>query len=166
MSRARAVLIWRRPAAGNAWSTARAGVRRPRHVGGDLAPATSISRHPFRDRRTGTRTFLDLSHLDPGRSRGFPRIRGCASFGIDITKEPIPISSERPLLPGRVTRILEEHSGTSERSLRGRQMRLRELHGARPPGVNSLLDGALVFGRRVQCRPRAKPLDTSSCART
>jgi L-aspartate oxidase len=90
--------------------------------------------------------YLDLSHLDPEHVRArFPGIaRVCASFGLDIAKDRIPVRPGAHYMVGGVSTDIHGRTtlpglwATGEVSSSG-------LHGANRLASNSLLEG-LVFG--------------------
>ncbi len=90
--------------------------------------------------------FLDLSHRDPEFVRKrFPGIaRTCAEFGIDITRDPIPVRPGAHYMIGGVTVDLEGRT-TVERLWAAGEVSSSGLHGANRLASNSLLEG-LVYG--------------------
>ena len=115
---------------------------------GELAPRDVVSqaivaqmektRHPC--------VFLDLSHRDPDFVRKrFPGIaRTCAEFGIDITRDPIPVRPGAHYMIGGVT-VDHEGRTTLERLWAAGEVSSSGLHGANRLASNSLLEG-LVYG--------------------
>src|SRR6478735_8886037 len=93
--------------------------------------------------------YLDLSHLDPEHVRArFPGIaRVCASFGLDITKDRIPVRPGAHYMVGGVTVDLHGHTTLPGLWAAG-EVTSSGLHGANRLASNSLLEG-LVFGARV-----------------
>jgi L-aspartate oxidase len=90
--------------------------------------------------------YLDLSHLDPEHVRQrFPGIaRVCASFGLDITRDRIPVRPGAHYMVGGVT--VDEHGRTTLPGLwAAGEVTSSGLHGANRLASNSLLEG-LVFG--------------------
>jgi L-aspartate oxidase len=115
---------------------------------GELAPRDIVSRAIVTqmERTRQPNVFLDLTHLDPGyvRSR-FPGIAAiCAEFGLDITRDWIPVRPGAHYMIGGVTVDLEGRTslpglwGAGECTSSG-------LHGANRLASNSLLEG-LVYG--------------------
>jgi L-aspartate oxidase len=90
--------------------------------------------------------FLDLSHRDPEFVRKrFPGIaRTCAEFGIDITRDPIPVRPGAHYMIGGVTVDMEGHT-TLDRLWAAGEVSSSGLHGANRLASNSLLEG-LVYG--------------------
>lgn len=118
---------------------------------GELAPRDVVSR-AITDRMAKTHhpcVYLDLTHLDPALiAERFPHIRQvCAEFGLDITRDLIPVRPGAHYMIGGVTIDAEGHTtlpglwGAGEVTSSG-------LHGANRLGSNSLLEG-LVFGLRA-----------------
>ncbi|HUG90676.1 MAG TPA: L-aspartate oxidase [Planctomycetaceae bacterium] len=116
---------------------------------GELAPRDVVSRaitdelaksqHPC--------VYLDLSHLDPNVVRQrFPHIgQVCAEFGIDITRDRIPVRPGAHYMVGGLT--VDRQARTTLRGLwAAGEVTSSGLHGANRLGSNSLLEG-LVFGR-------------------
>jgi L-aspartate oxidase len=90
--------------------------------------------------------YLDLSHLDPEHVRSrFPGIaKVCASFGLDISKDRIPVRPGAHYMVGGVTTDI--HGRTSLPGLwAAGEVSSSGLHGANRLASNSLLEG-LVFG--------------------
>ncbi|MBI3269325.1 MAG: L-aspartate oxidase [Planctomycetes bacterium] len=118
------------------------------HEQAELAPRDVVSRGIIRQMKlTGdTSAFLDLTHLPAERvRRRFPTLwELCATYGIDISKEPIPVRPSAHYMVGGVrinaraeTRVAGLYA-CGEAASSG-------LHGANRLGSNSLLEG-LVFG--------------------
>jgi L-aspartate oxidase len=90
--------------------------------------------------------FLDLSHRNPDFIRKrFPGItRTCAEFGIDVTREPIPVRPGAHYMIGGVT--VDGGGRTSvDRLWAAGEVTSSGLHGANRLASNSLLEG-LVYG--------------------
>lgn len=115
---------------------------------GELAPRDVVSqsivsqmektRHP--------NVYLDLSHLDPDRVRSrFPFIASCcAEFGLDITRDKIPVRPGAHYMMGGVT--VDDRGRTTVPGLwAAGEVTASGLHGANRLASNSLLEG-LVFG--------------------
>src|SRR5262249_55600221 len=90
--------------------------------------------------------YLDLSHLDPAKVRHrFPGIaKVCRGFGLDITRDLIPIRPGAHYMIGGVT--VDAQGRTTLPGLWGAgEVTSSGLHGANRLASNSLLEG-LVFG--------------------
>ncbi len=90
--------------------------------------------------------YLDLSHLDPESVRKhFPGIgKVCREFGLDITRDPIPVRPGAHYMIGGVQ--VDDHGRTSLPNLwAAGEVTSSGLHGANRLASNSLLEG-LVFG--------------------
>jgi L-aspartate oxidase len=114
----------------------------------ELAPRDIVARAIVRcmDRTQHPCVYLDLSHIaaDKVRSR-FPGIeKACRSFGIDITKDPIPVRPGAHYMVGGVTVDAEGHTTLSGLWAAG-EVSSSGLHGANRLASNSLLEG-LVYG--------------------
>lgn len=115
---------------------------------GELAPRDVVSqaivsqmektRHPC--------VFLDLSHLDPRFVRKrFPGISDtCAKFGIDITRDRIPVRPGAHYMVGGVTVDLEGRTTLPGLWAAG-EVTSTGLHGANRLASNSLLE-SMVYG--------------------
>src|SRR4029453_89348 len=90
--------------------------------------------------------YLDLSHLDPAMvHERFPGIeKVCRGFGLDITRDPIPVRPGAHYMVGGVT--VDAHGRTTLPGLwAAGEVTSSGLHGANRLASNSLLEG-LVFG--------------------
>jgi L-aspartate oxidase len=90
--------------------------------------------------------YLTLAHLDAGFVRArFPGIAAeCAKFGLDITRDPIPVRPGAHYMIGGVTVDLEGRTTLSGLWAAG-EVTSSGLHGANRLASNSLLEG-LVYG--------------------
>lgn len=93
--------------------------------------------------------FLDLRHLNADHIRArFPRIvQTCAGFGIDITRNLIPVRPAAHYLMGGVKTDLDGHASLTGLFAAG-EAACTGVHGANRLASNSLLEG-LVFGARA-----------------
>jgi L-aspartate oxidase len=97
--------------------------------------------------------YLDLSHLDPAKVlEEFPGIaKVCREFGLDITRDPIPVRPGAHYMVGGVTVDLQGRTTLNGLWAAG-EVSSSGLHGANRLASNSLLEG-LVFG--AACGRRA-----------
>jgi L-aspartate oxidase len=120
------------------------------HPDGDLAPRDVVARGIAREaERTPGPVCLTLAHLDPAFvRRRFPTITAmCASFGLDLARDPIPVGPAAHYIMGGVD--ADEWSRTSCRGLYAAgEVACTGVHGANRLASNSLLEG-LVFGARA-----------------
>lgn len=121
------------------------------HERAELAPRDVVSRSIVAEmERTATRTvFLDMTALPPAfvRSR-FPRIyKTCLRHGLDITREPAPVSPAAHYTMGGVRTDLEGRTTLPGLYAAG-EVSCTGVHGANRLASNSLLEG-LVFGARA-----------------
>jgi L-aspartate oxidase len=114
----------------------------------ELAPRDVVAQAIFRcmDRTQHPNVYLDLAHLDPERVRQrFPGIdRVCRTFGLDITRDRIPVRPGAHYMIGGVHIDLEGRTSLPGLWAAG-EVTSSGLHGANRLASNSLLEG-LVFG--------------------
>jgi L-aspartate oxidase len=114
----------------------------------ELAPRDIVARAIVRrmEKTQHPNVYLDLSHLDPRRVlQRFPGIaKVCRSFGIDITKDPIPVRPGTHYMIGGVT-VDAQGLTTLPGLWAAGEVTSSGLHGANRLASNSLLEG-LVFG--------------------
>ena len=117
----------------------------------ELAPRDIVSRSIVAEmRRTGSRTvFLDMTALDADFLRErFPKIHAtCAAFGLDITKDQLPVSPASHYCMGGVRTDLWGRTTVPGLYAAG-EVSCTGVHGANRLASNSLLEG-LVFGARA-----------------
>jgi L-aspartate oxidase len=114
----------------------------------ELAPRDVVAQAIFRcmEKTRHPNVYLDLSHLDPELvMRRFPGIaKVCKGFGLDITRDRIPIRPGAHYMIGGVT--VDVHGQTTLPGLwAAGEVTSSGLHGANRLASNSLLEG-LVFG--------------------
>src|SRR5262249_23734688 len=114
----------------------------------ELAPRDVVAQAIVRcmERTQHPNVYLDLSHLDPARVRqGSPGIdKVCRGFGLDITKDRIPVRPGAHYMIGGVT--VDPPGRTTVAGLwAAGEVTSSGLHGANRLASNSLLEG-LVFG--------------------
>ena len=114
----------------------------------ELAPRDVVSQSIVRQMQETkhTNVYLDLSHLDAERVlTRFPGIaKACRKFGLDITKDRIPVRPGAHYMIGGVT--VDRQGRTSLPGLwAAGEVTSSGLHGANRLASNSLLEG-LVYG--------------------
>ncbi len=117
----------------------------------DLAPRDVVARAiDYEMKKSGEEhVFLDMSHLDSEFvANRFPNIHGyCMKFGVDMTKQPIPVVPAAHYMCGGV--VVDKQGSTSLPGLWAiGEVTCSGLHGANRLASNSLLEG-LVYGNRV-----------------
>ena len=114
----------------------------------ELAPRDVVSRSIVSqmEKTRHPNVYLDLSHLDPQMVRTrFPGMTAiCAEFGLDITRDPIPVRPGAHYMIGGVTVDLDGRTTLPGLWAAG-EVTSSGLHGANRLASNSLLEG-LVFG--------------------
>jgi L-aspartate oxidase len=132
------------------------------HPQGDLAPRDVVSR-AILDRMVAigdTNVFLDATAI-PEVHKCFPHIaRMCASFGIDISKDPIPVRPGAHYMVGGVQTDLKARSDLPGLFACG-EVASSGLHGANRLASNSLLE-AVVLGRVAGKEAAEEATDPSS----
>ncbi len=114
----------------------------------ELAPRDVVAQAIVRcmDRTQHPNVYLDLSHLDPAKvHERFPGIeKVCRDFGLDITRDLIPVRPGAHYMIGGVTTDMEGRTTLPGLWAAG-EVTSSGLHGANRLASNSLLEG-LVFG--------------------
>lgn len=115
----------------------------------ELAPRDVVAQAIVRQMEATSfpHVWLDLSHLDPAHvRRRFPGIaQACAEFGIDITRDRIPVRPGAHYMVGGIQVDLEAKTSLPGLWAAG-EVTSSGLHGANRLASNSLLEG-IVFGR-------------------
>jgi L-aspartate oxidase len=117
----------------------------------ELAPRDVVARAitVVMHRTHQANVFLDLSHLDPVMvRRRFPGMAEiCGKFGLDLTRDRIPVRPGAHYMIGGVT--VDAHGRTTIPGLfAAGEVTSSGLHGANRLASNSLLEG-LVYGARA-----------------
>jgi L-aspartate oxidase len=119
--------------------------------GAELAPRDIVARAIAQEmQREGSKfAWLDLRHLDVGLlHQRFPTIATtCAEYGIDITKDPIPVAPAAHYFMGGVAVDLDARTSVKNLWAIG-EVACTGVHGANRLASNSLLEG-VVFGLRA-----------------
>jgi len=121
------------------------------HPARELAPRDVVTRaiHSEMVATNSPHVFLDMTHLNAGYvMQRFPRIyRTCKELGIDITREPIPVSPAAHYIMGGVKTDLWGATTIPGLFAAG-ETACTGVHGANRLASNSLLEG-LVYGERA-----------------
>ena len=146
---------------------------------GDLAPRDIVSQSIVTqmEKTKGTCAYLDVTHLEADHVRKrFPGIsEACAKFGLDITKDRIPVRPGAHYMIGGVT-VDKNGQTTLPRLWAAGEVTSSGLHGANRLASNSLLEG-LVYGahagrsaaeaaKAIPDRLHALPIEHSRSAKT
>ena len=118
------------------------------HKSKELAPRDIVARAIFEEEKAGT-VYLDLRHKNANYIKTrFPQIyKTLKSYGIDITKRPIPVSPAAHYMCGGIRVNLRGETGVKNLYAFG-ETACTGVHGANRLASNSLLE-ALVFSDRI-----------------
>jgi L-aspartate oxidase len=115
---------------------------------GELAPrdVVSLAIVSQMEKTKHSNVYLDLTHIDPKRvMERFPSIAAvCAEFGLDLTRDRIPVRPGAHYMMGGVTVDLDGRTTVPDLWAAG-EVTASGLHGANRLASNSLLE-ALVYG--------------------
>ena len=130
----------------------------------ELAPRDIVSRSIFKEmKKTGSdHVYLDITFKGKDYlMERFPNIyKTCLSYGIDISKDYIPVAPAEHYCMGGIKTDVYGRTGIIGFYACG-ESACNGLHGANRLASNSLLEG-LVFGRRIGAEVRALLPDDSS----
>ena len=119
-----------------------------KHRLAELAPRDVVAREIYRERRRGSRVYLDARKLGKSFRTRFPGIFAlCKARGIDPSKDLIPVIPAAHYMMGGIVTDLAGRS-SMERLYACGEVSRTGVHGANRLASNSLLEG-LVFAERV-----------------
>jgi L-aspartate oxidase len=117
----------------------------------ELAPRDVVARSIVTEiqRTRSAHVFLDLTHLGEAFLRErFPRIwETCLRYGVDISREPVPVRPAAHYAMGGVRTDLDGRASIARLFAAG-EVACTGVHGANRLASNSLLEG-VVFGARA-----------------
>lgn len=117
----------------------------------ELAPRDIVARSIFSEMQNNLKdhVYLDISHLDSDFvKKRFPTIYNeCLKYGLDITKEPIPVSPAAHYTMGGIKTDINCKTNINGLYACG-ECACNGVHGANRLASNSMLEG-LVFGAKA-----------------
>lgn len=119
------------------------------HPDGDLAPRDVVARAIWAQARAdGAQVTLDLTHLEADLTRErFPTVAAaCSAHGIDITRDPIPVTPAAHYAMGGVVADISGRSTLPGLYAIG-ECACTGVHGANRLASNSLLEGLVMAYR-------------------
>jgi L-aspartate oxidase len=118
----------------------------------ELAPRDVVARAIVSEmaRTHSDRVYLDVTHLPPERTTArFPQItRYCTQHGLDITKEPVPVSPAAHYMMGGVRTNAWGETNIRDLYAAG-ETACTGVHGANRLASNSLLETVVFAGRVI-----------------
>lgn len=136
------------------------------HKLAELAPRDVVARAIHSEleisKASDPKVYLDVTHLDGEKLKlRFPRIyQTCLKYGLDITKQPIPIRPAAHYAMGGIRTNLDGRASLPGLYAAG-EAACTGVHGANRLASNSLLEG-LVFGMRAARTMTNEPLPTAA----
>ena len=136
------------------------------HELAELAPRDVVARAIHRELETSTEAdpavYLDVTHLDGEKLKArFPTIyQTCLQYGIDITRQGIPVRPAAHYAMGGVRTGLDGRASLPGLYAAG-EAACTGVHGGNRLASNSLLEG-LVFGMRAACAMSAESAAVSA----